>query len=150
MPEPKRPCPHCSRLVGINRGLSSHYAHRPSCWVAENCLSAIARPVSPIFPIGPTMLLTPSVPQINFSRMQHGQTRTTTSMSMRPILLLIPTVMLLCPVVLAMLVQENPVPNSSRASLDWGTWILMRSRQFLDLRPWMLRLTACLSLIAQV
>ena len=34
MPEPKRPCPHCSRLVGINRGLSRHYAARPSCLLA--------------------------------------------------------------------------------------------------------------------
>ena len=39
MPEPKRPCPHCSRLVGINRGLSLHYAHRPSCFLAEKKLS---------------------------------------------------------------------------------------------------------------
>ena len=35
MPEPKWPCPHCSWFVGINRGLSLHYEHRPSCLLAE-------------------------------------------------------------------------------------------------------------------
>ena len=34
MHEPKQPCPHCSRVVGINRGLSRHYAARPSCLLA--------------------------------------------------------------------------------------------------------------------
>ena len=35
MPEPKRPCPHCSRLVGKYRGLSRHHAARSSCFLAE-------------------------------------------------------------------------------------------------------------------
>ena len=35
MPEPNWLCPHCSRLVGMNRGLSRHYAARQSCFLAE-------------------------------------------------------------------------------------------------------------------
>ena len=146
MPEPKRPCPYCSRLGGIHRGLSLHYAHRLSCFLAEKSSIRNSQTSQSNLPSQSNI-----VAEIHFTRMQHYHTWTTTSMSMQSILILILTVMMLCPVVLAMLVQENPVPISSRASLDWGCFlILMRSRQFLDLRPWMLRLMACLSLIAQV
>ena len=150
MPEPKRPCPHCSRLVGIHRGLSLHYAHPPSCLLAAglairnsqtsqsnlpNQSNVVADTISSPDSLRPNATLPHLDNDINVYASNidfDSDSNYVVSSSIGNV------------------GPGEPVPISSRAPLDWGTWILTRSRQFLDLRPWMLRLTACLSLIAQV
>ena len=108
MPEPKRPCLHCSRVVVIHRGLSLHYAHRPSCFLAEKLSIRNSQTSQSNLPnwsndVADT-ISSPDPPHLN-ATLPHLEKK---SMTMRLILILIPTVMLLCPVVLAMLVQDPP------------------------------------------
>ena len=150
MSEPKWPCPHCSRLVGIHRGLSLHYAHRPSCLLAAglairnsqtsqsnlpNQSNVVADTISSPDSLRPNATLPHLDNNINVYAADidfDSDSNDVVSSSIGNV------------------GPGEPSANQFQSTPGLGTWILMRSRQFLDLRPWMLRLTACLSLIAQV
>ena len=138
MPEPKQPCPHCSRLVGIHRGLSLHYAHRPSCFLAEkssirnsqtsqsnlpNLSNDVADTISSPDPLLPNA----TRPNLDNDVNEYAADIDFDSDSNAAVSSSIGNVG-----------SGEPRANEFQSIPGLGTWILMRSRQFLDLRPWML------------